>query len=286
MDNQDLEHTEKIEKKRFSTKFVMFFGLLVCVALSATVYATVGDTDMPTPDLGFIQIAIEPREPIYAEDHGILINVMGARVVHNHILLYLSMEDTTGQNRLDIENNSLDVELFCQNGDMYIAPTVFITRYHRGTNRWYSEYIFTHSEDVSHIDYLDFRVRRISDLEQVDQTLLEGNWDIRIPLQESISDALEITNVNIDNMRFRRIRVTPLGIQKKGIIAAHSEGWLDVSNVSMEVEVANRRRNIVVTDGNTSVRDGGHFESNFFFNEPINLADVSAIVINGERMAF
>ena len=72
---------------------------LILMVMSATAYAAMGGFDFirSSFDSPFIDYAVEQLEPVYAEDQGIQLEVLAAEQIDDTILLYLTIQDVSGE---------------------------------------------------------------------------------------------------------------------------------------------------------------------------------------------
>ena len=274
------------KKTRIVTKFsVAAASILVFIALSVTAYAAGGGLDQFiarfTPAFG--DLAIPLIEPSYAENEGIRMEIYGAQQFGNAVLVYLSMQDITGENRLSI-HTSPDLEIYgdgqsLSNG----AQSSQRLHFNEATNTLYFEVRVIGDAGIPRLDTLEIVAVSVLCTEGGGQVsrVAEGEWRMEVNTSDTDDQIISWADISIEGAHIDYMSLNPLGVQINGSHTWDISERRDVLNV--EIEVENRWRNIRLFGGGGIGPDCFDF---FFHTEfPLDIENVSAVVVNGVRIA-
>jgi len=277
-------------KTRISTKFsVAVAAFLIFIALSATAYATTGGLDqfITRFNPAFGDLAIPLEEPSYAENEGIRMGIYGAQQFGNAVLVYLTMQDITGENRLSVHTTP-DLEIYgdgqsLSNGAQSSQRLYF----NQSTNTLYFEVRVIGDAGIPQLDTLEIVAVGIMCSDPARQrggqiyTLAAGEWRMEVSTSDTDDQVMSWADIIIEGAHIDYMSLNPLGVQLNG-----NHTW-DISErrsvLDVEIEVENRRRNIRLFGGGGIGPDCFDF---FFHTEsPIDIDTVTTVVVNGVRIA-
>ena len=283
--------TQKIEtslRRSFSMKklFAIAAAAVFLLATATTIFAATGGLEAFlfrfNPNFG--EFAIAPLEPAYAESQGIRIEAVGAQQIGHVVLVYMTVQDISGENRLT-RHMSADLEIFVDGEFMNGPSSRRSLNFDRATNTRYSEMIMVGEAGMPKAENIELRVRRIICMEHSGpiRTVIEGDWSMIVNTSDLGLRPITWTDIPAGSIHYEYISLSPFGLQ---MVGSHSYDTSDLRNFpffEVEIELENRRRNLRLPGG------GGGFGpdcfSNFRFAEaPIDLGMVTAVVINGERI--
>lgn len=304
--------------KRRARLSVAAAAILIFVAISGTVYAASGGLDqfLSRFNPAFGALAIPPVEPAYAEDQGIRIEIVGAQQINNVVLSYMTMQDTTGENRLS-EYTWADLEIY-MDGQVVSTGGMSTRRLHfdKATNTVYFEIRILGEIGIPRMELLEIgihhincnqssrHVRRFPEAEGTVETgtvyietieasgqvqrAVEGEWRIQVNTSEADNQVLIWTDIPAGDIHVEYMSLSPLGVQVVGThlwvtdpsAADFDGGW---RNFRIEIEVENRIRNIRPSSSGGGV-GADDFDFFFFVDAPIDVPAVTAVIINGTRI--
>jgi len=287
-----MDNMEK-KKKRLPVRFsAVAAAVLIFMALSVTAYGASGGFEQFlarfNPEFG--GLAIPLIEPAYAENEGIRMEIYGAQQFGNAVLVYLSMQDITGEDRLSI-HTSPELEIYgdgesLSNGAQSSKRLYF----NRATNTVYFEVRVVGDAGMPQLDTLEIVCVAIHCFDpsrdrggQV-YTLTSGEWRMEVNTSDTTDQVVTWTNIAITDAHIDYMSINPLGVQVNG---SHSWEWGEELRMSpvpeVEIEVNNRRRNIRVFGGGGMGPDC--FDFFFHTDSPLDVDTVTAVIVNGERIA-
>jgi len=276
-------------KRRLS---LIVAAVLIFVTISATAYASVGGLDgfiaRFNPEFG--AFALPLLEPAYTEYDGIRIEVVGARVFENTVLVYYTMEDVTGEKRLtqfmrpDFEVFSHGVQLSDGGGGgrrIHFDET---------NNRAYFESTILVSADAVWVDgNIEIRAERINNFEHSGQVQspFSGDWRIDIAVDDTEEDATIIwTNIDMDGFHIEYMALGVMGLRVMGshdgrFWHEYNPSALSLSSASVEHEsrLFNQR---FISSGAGIGPDC--FDVFFSPRTPIDMESVTGVVFEGNHI--
>ena len=279
------------KKQRLPIKFsVTAAAVFIFMALSITAYGATGGFDqfLARFNPAFGELAIPLIEPVYAENQGIRMEIYGAQQFGNAVLVYLSMQDTTGENRLSVHTTP-DLEIYgdgqsLSNGAQSSQRLYF----NKSTNTLYFEVRVIGDAGIPRLDNLEIVAVGIMCFDPARDrggqvyTLASGEWRMEVYTSDTDDQVISWADISITDAHIDYMSLNPLGIQING-----SHTW-DINErraiPEIEIEVENRRRNIRLNTG------GGGMGSNsfdFFFHteSPLDIETVTGVIVNGVRIA-
>ena len=273
--------------KRFNRFSIAAAVFLVFVTLSATTYAATGGLDqfLSRFNPAFGALAIAPAEPAYAEDQGIRMEVVGAQQVNNVVLVYLTMQDITGENRLS-RDTWPDLEIFMDGQAMHGPGSSRILHFDRNSNTLYFERMIVGDIGIPKADTLEIGATSINytgpgtaATGQM-QTFAEGEWKMQINTSDAGAKVVTWTDIPAGDLHIEYMSLTPLGVQiAAGFINDIDSDWVP----QIEIEVEGRWRNIRPS-GSGGGGLANDFEVFYFVNSPIDVEAVTAVIVNGTRI--
>ena len=284
----DMEN-KKVRKPRIKLAAVAAI-VAILVGISAAAYTAIGGLDgiIARFNPAFGHLASETLA--YTEDDGIRIELFGAQYFGDSVLLYISLQDLSGQGRIT-RNIWPDLEIYNEfgalsasggsgqrlhfdqeNGKLYLEMQRLI-RYPSGE----SDALYVVIDAIRYFGESGYAPR-----------IAEGNW--RIPLG---LDIIKASNIVMDNLNIAAravvveyISISPLGVNLRGSHNWSEEDMMhpNTSSIDLRVEFSNRLRNVRPRSSGAGISPDGWFEFNFSFASPIDMDNISAIIVNGTRI--
>jgi len=284
----DMEH-KKIAKPKIKFTAIAAIIVLFIAISSATIAATGGlDGLIARFNPAFGHLALETLA--YAEDDGIRIEVIGAQYFGDSVLLYLTIQDLSDQERVT-RYVWPDLEVYNEFGALSRSGgSGHRLHFDRENNKVYLEIQrrLTEPADESDILYVVIDAIRCYAVSGYPPRIAEGEW--RIPLG---LDVIAASNIVIDNLDItagdvvvEHISISPLGVQ---LIGAHSWSQDDIthpgtSSINLRVEKSNRTFNIRPQGSGAGISPDGWYDFFFSFAAPLDMENVTAIIVNGTRI--
>ena len=229
----------------------------------------------------FGEFAIPPLEPAYAVSQGIRIEAVGAQQIGNVVLVYMTVQDISGENRLT-RYMSADLEIFVDgefiNGPSTGRPLSFDS----ATNTRYFEIIMVGKAGMPKAENIELRVEQIICQEHPGpiRTVIEGDWSMIVNTSDLGFRPITWTNIPAGRFHYEYISLSPFGLQ---MVGSHSHDMRNFPFFEVEIVLENRRRNLRLLGGGGGI--GADTFSNFQFTDtPIDLDMVVAVIINGVRI--
>jgi len=283
----NMEDGKSKGRVRFS---VVFAAALIVLTISVTAFAAVGGLEqfISRFNPAFGDLAILPAQPVYAEDQGIRMEVIGAQQISGVVLAYVTMQDVNGENRLS-RDTWPDLEIF-MDGEEISGPSSYrLLHFDRVSNTVYFEIIMATGSGIPKADTLEIGARSIAYTGPGTaatgriQTITEGEWLVRVNTNDADNRVLVWTDIPADNLHIEYLSLSALGVQ---IVGRHewelSAGiWMHWPEI--EIEVENRRRNIRPS-GSGGGTGEDFFEAFFFVDSPIGVEAVTAVIVDGVRI--
>jgi len=274
-------------KRRLTVALV---AVLIFVTVSATAYASVGGLDgiiaRFNPEFG--AFAMPLLEPAYTEDQGIKIEVVGARVFENVVLIYVTMEDVTGEERLT-RHIRPDFEVY-SDGERLSNGGGGSRRlnFDDVNNRAYFEMsIIVDSDAVWDYDALEVRAEYLNCFEFSGpvRRAFEGDWRLGIRIDYAEDKTIVWTDITVDDMHIEYMALGVMGLRIMGTHSWTEEQWMHAANPplclrSATVEVENRIRNIRFLSSGSGIGPD-HFDIFYTARSPIDMDAVTGVVVNG-----
>jgi len=258
----------------------------VFAIVSMTAYGMVGGLEFFRTELepSFIDLITAPMGSVYSEDQGIRLEVVGAERVNSVILLYLTMQDVTGENRLSVEH-SPDIEIFMDHQEVSTgAKSSRRLHVDEETNTLYFEVqVHVDLDDMPDTEMLEVVARRIHDFTPSQdgrvQTLVEGEWQMEVATSDTYHPTITWTDVDLPDQDFHidSMILNPFGVHLLGSHGLEQDDF----ELDVRIEVNSERLNFFGAGGGIGVDD-----FDFFFNvsEPIRVEEVTAMIFNGYRI--
>jgi len=264
----------------------MAAAAIIILATSTGIFAASGGLEhfLARFNPSFGEFAIAPLYPAYAEDQGIRIEAVGAQHIGPVVLVYVIMQDISGENRLTRHMiPAIDIYVDGQiiNGPSTSSPLNFDS----STNTVYFEMRIHDETGMPRADTLDLIINEIWCLEHTGriQTPFTGEWQITVNTSDLGIQPITWTDVEAGNLSIEHISVNPFGVH---VVGTHTYGTRPrgsdpvLSEVSIEFD--NRWFNTRLVNGGLFGYDN-RFYVFFFANSPIDIDAVSAVIVRGER---
>jgi len=274
--------------KRIKRRLTLIVAaVLIFVTLSATAYASVGGMDgfiaRFNPEFG--AFALPPLEPAYTEYDGIRIEIVGARIFEHTVLVYYTMEDVTGENRLTRYMRP-SFEVFAH-GEQLSDGGASGRRIHFDSenNRGYFESAIRVDGSIAWAgNNIEFRATRIDNFEHSGELLASftGDWRIDVAIDDD-SEETTIVWTNIDMGDFY-IEYMALGVMGLRIMGAHDGHFFEdaraMSQGSATIELEGRLFNTRFISSGAGIGPNC-FDIFFSPRSPIDMDAVMGVVVRG-----
>jgi len=280
------------EKARRPMK--LSFAMMAMVALlvvSGTVYAATGGLaeliERFNPSFG--EYAVAPAQPIYVVDQDIRFEVYGAKAFDNTILVYFSLQDISGENRLD----------------EYALPWIYGTEGEESTpfgaswqllnfdsfsNTLYYEAILTVHSPSPLTSEVAIKINNIYSAEFSEEVtsgnpflLIQGDWLAIVPIDEMDNRILVLEDITKENINISRLVISPLGVYIEGVsvIRSHERDQERRENPCTAINIE-----LACGDYVKFMGGGGSPGHSMFMSaySPIDIGEVVAIIVYGTRI--
>jgi hypothetical protein len=277
----------KQSKKKHSFKRVLVIAaaVVLLLATATTVFAATGRLEQFlsrfNPNFGVLAIA--PLYPAFAEDQGILIEAVGAQQIDHVVLVYVTMQDISGEKRLN--RHMMPALMIRVDGQVMNGPSSGRwLKFDRSTNTQHYEMIIVGEVGMPNMTEIEVFTNRIEEFSRSGQVpvAFEGNWEILVNTSDLGIQPIKWLDVTVDNLLIEYISLSPFGVQIDGFDLCDQ---LIFPNFDVIIEFENQQSKQLsswATGGGSS--DNG-FSIFAFSDAPISLDTVTAIIINGERLS-
>jgi len=243
----------------------------------------------------FGEFAIAPLYPAYAENQGIRIEAVGAQQIGAVVLVYVTVQDISGENRIT-RHISPDLELYINGQIMNVSKSSRRLNFDRSTNTAYFEMRLVGEAGMPRADTIKLVTSRIQCFQHSGpiRTVVEGAWSITVNTSDLGIQPITWVDVVAGGLYIEYMSLTPFGLQ---LVGTHSYGMgglqLDgpyshvgagFPTLDVSLELENRRRDVSIAGGSS----GGVGDDSFIFhvssNSPIDIDAVVAVIVNGVRV--
>ena len=233
---------------------------------------------------------VEPVE-VYSEDQGIRMEVIGAQKYDNMAIVYLSLQDISGQNRLtdntdfkdgfNVKMNPSVIETTGQTEEIISSSFSWnqeMLYFDKDTNTIYYEFNITADPDSPLADPLELS----SFLIYFDEKAYK---DELIPVSLAEIDEAEITPIteeyiSVEGHLFEHINLSPLGLQ---VIGSYEGEECLVSDMSVAIETSDDIISLEYGGGSQNPEKQS-FSSSWKTKSPIDISKVTAVILNDVRI--
>jgi len=277
-------------KRRISMKKIAVMAVAAALFLltSSVIFATGGGLEhfLARFNTSFGEFAIAPIYPAYAESQGIRIEAVGAQQIGNVVLVYIAMQDITGENRLT-RHMLPDLEIYVDGQIMNGPRTSRRLEFNNATNTSYFETQIVGEAGMPRADTIELITKSIMCTEHEGQirTPFRGEWSMTVNTSDLGIQPIVWTNVSVGNIHIEYMSLSPLGVQITGY---HTYGTdfprgMNSPFHDVRIELSNRLFNTRLPGGGGGI--GQDSFSIFKFSEsPIDMDAVTAIIFNVERI--
>ncbi|MCL2565209.1 MAG: hypothetical protein FWE24_05285 [Defluviitaleaceae bacterium] len=274
-----------LKRKTSMRKLTIIAAAILLLVTSTAVFATTGGLEqfLARFNPNFGEFAIAPLYPAYAIDQGIRIEVVGAQQIDNVLLVYTIMQDVSGENRIT-RHMSPDFEFYVDGERMSTGGgSGRPLHFDRTTNTSYTERILLGRDDMPKADTIELVINHINCFERSGPVhrAFEGEWVIEVNTSDLGIQPIVWIDVSVGNLYIEHMSLSPFGVQ---FLGTHTYG--DISSfphITVEIEFENRRRNYRFSSQGMGI-GYDHFSLFSFADSPIDIDEVVAIIINGERI--
>ena len=284
------EASYKNAKRPMRLSFAMM-AMVALLVVSGTVYAATGGLEelIARFNPNFGEYAVAPFEPIISDDQGIRLEVYGTGVFGNTILIYYSIQDISGENRLD-EHITPGRYHITNEENTYFGAFTRLLHFDTDSNTLYYEAMVTVYSCF--IDQITLRLENLYDFSELERLVvsnpvfIQGDWQVTLPVGNAEDNVILMEDVTEKNIHISRLVISPLGVYIEGvsIIRSHPQD-----------EERRQRDPQPWPAVNIELSCGGYVEfagvggspgySAFLTPEsPIDTGDVVAIVVYGTRI--
>jgi len=254
----------------------------ILVFISVTAYAMVREgleffrTELET---SFIDLVATPLEPIYAEDQGIRFEIVGAGRVGSAVLLYMTMQDMSGEDRLS-EELFPDIEIHLNHQEVSTGAGEFRPlHFDEDANTRYFEIRVYVGHDLPSVDTLEVVIERIRGIPQEDGNLPSydiGSWRMEVAVADTYHPSLIWEGIDLPEheARIDYMVLDPFGMHVVGMHRIRFE---------FDVVIEVNYEPIELWGGGCGTYLNG-FDCFFGIEEPLDLEEVTAVIFNGYRI--
>ena len=264
-----------------------------------------------TGQQAFIDRVIMLDEPVYALSEGLLVEVLAVEHIEQSIFLYLTLQDVSGDRRFpefgesDFWGDPLAFEEFLStNTRIRSNPTMDFWLYIDGelvsnniggsmsyldfdyeNQLFHLIYILSVFDEIPNdIDTLTLTVNRISRFSVgvigSEGTIVHGHWAFEVPASDNNHAYLMLEDIHvIDNLYFDYIRVTPLEVRARW---TQENNRIEDNFIMIQLEI--NGETLLFGGGTSSVNSEGIWEGRRSFMRPIDVENITAIIINDIRI--
>lgn len=233
---------------------------------------------------------VQPVEQ-FSDDQGIRMEVLGAEKYNDTAIIYLSLQDVSGENRLSQDATLLDsinigmksrlMRFSGQSAEVsgFSWRERFLS-FDQETNTVYFEFIINTDADTK----LKSPLQISSSFLYLDKdSRLDGNWEIVAKLDNKPENMITIKdNVFINGYTMEDITLSPLGINVKGTFEEEAV-WDFLSEMNAAVETDTR---IIPLENSARNQDNLNydFRSSWQARIPLDLDKITAIIIGDVKI--
>jgi len=325
-------------RARQSKKLLPVVAAVVAILfISTTVFAAFGGFEffMQRVNPPFGEIISPVME--YVEDQGIRITILGARRFDTAAVVYLSIQDVTGEDRVTETTNVFrgfpadvtdifagfptdkNMQMFTSGFGTTWSSIVFHPLYFDGiTNTRYFQVRLNSNHPLQNelrmiIEHISLEREYCDSYIPINEVSVTGNWSATIYVENAHDEALYLENLvfYVYGIRYtvREMRINPISVQMHGRVHYDTNEreyvdkkfplgdgeYLQISRFSYEhgrvmhhiyVEHAGEMVRARGSGGSTASgtqRGSYAFRHTFNFEFPLDLSEIVAIIINGER---
>jgi len=233
----------------------------------------------------FIDLVTAPQEAVYAEDQGIQFEIVGAERINSVVLLYMTMQDVSGEDRLS-EWHSPGIEILMDDQEVVRGWSSRDLYFDQDTNTRYFELQVRVDIDMPHTDTLEIIIERIRGNTQEDMILpyAIGEWRMEVVVADTYHPALIWEGIDLPERegsriidreaRIERMIVNPFGVH---VVGSHRISF--AFDVVIEINYEP-----VEFLGSGCGLDSTGFECFYSVVEPIDIDEVTAVIFNGYRI--
>ena len=275
-------------KRPMKLSFAMI-ALAVFLLVSGTVYAATGGLEQIlerfNPDFG--EFAVPPLEPAYMESLGIRFEVYGAQVFDNLALIYYSLQDVSGENRLH-ERIGLDYVIVTDDeGLIQGGSSTRRLHFDRRNNTLYFEArIVVENTLPSQFRVGGRHIRYYPEEGGVVLPYFTGNWVVDVNVDDTINQVIIWEDAVTENVHIDRMVLSPLGLHVRG---SYIDGSWDIDDHTtwfdrpeIIIECSHGLNNSFNTWGGGIGPDG--FDKFFYLESSIDVAEITAVIVDGVRI--
>ena len=278
----------KRAKRPMKLSFAMV-ALAVFLLLSGTVYAATGGLEqfLERFNPNFGEFVVAPLEPAYTEDQGIRFEVYGAQLFHNVAIIYYSLEDVSGENRLN-DRTGLEYTIFTDTG-LAINTGAGTERLHfdRRNNRLYFEArVIIQGPLPSQLRIGGRRILYYPERGGQVQTFLAGDWVVEVSIDDTVSQILIWEDVIVNDVHIDSIILSPLGVYVAGSYLDCNWDMNDYTTWRSwpDIMVECSRGHVNAFSGGSGGIGACGFDFFLYSRSPIDIAEVAAVIVNGSRI--
>jgi len=227
-------------------------AVLIFAIISACAYAAMVGLDFFRAEFNppFIDFATAPLEPAYAEDQGIRMEIVGAERIGDIVLLYLTMQDVSGENRFSIDPwgfwPSPDLEIHMNSQEVSTGGNIPHGLYfNEDTQTIYYEMRLTVDFDMPITDTLEIVNTHIHiALRNGPAEYIVGEWQMEVSIANVNHPTISWMDVQAGDIHIEHMILSPFGIHLSGTHGLVDwfdtldwlEDWVDLDSFEPGVE--------------------------------------------------
>jgi len=283
---------------RTTTGFKRFIpavaALVMLFAVSTTAFAAVGGFDWFVQRFNPSFADIVKPVMVYSENEGIRITLVGARASGYMAVIYLAVSDVAEENRLT--DSSLALVDFCS--ETLLARELRLNHlyFDEATNTFYQEIIVTSDRTFTYPLRFSIDTIYTNNYMRRDEGI-QGYWPFSVYTGDDAPQIVTVTEtVRLDDYHIsEQLTLTPFGLLVTGSLSEPAV-WFNPDVVQLRVIWSHVDVYIETMDGligtiNDSYGEGysdgnSSFYIAWFAQAPIDVSDVTAIIIDGQRFSI
>ena len=277
---------------RLWKKRPLAIAVVIFVFISAGAYAVVGggfEFFRDELEVPLIDLVTSPLEGVYAEDQGIRIEIVGVEWIKDIVLLYFTMQDVTGEDRLT-GNQSPDIHIIMNGRWMATGGrSARHLHFNEDTNTLYFELqvhvgLMLTADALVDADTLEIIVSQIYDSPAyVESLFLSGEWRMEVAMADAYHPTLTLEDIRIPDRDFHidYMVISALGVHASGIPDNFDVGEHAIFDFDVLIEV-----NFELVDfrGSQVAFCPDRFDFFLYADGPLDIEEVTAVIINGYRI--
>jgi len=248
-------------------------AILIFAILSITAYATISQLEFFRTEFNpvFIDLVSPPSEPIYSENNGIRMEIIGASQIYNRTLIYVTVQDISGESRL---NNGTHPDFYIIG---FLGSHSRLLYFNQETDTSYFEILLIRCGELASNEIIvrSHGIRGLSSSNSQQQLVTDDAWQMNVTIPQVIYPFSSFTDIVVSNLHIDRLTILPVGLHISG---THT----GIFELNVKLEIGSTL--IPMVSGGGMIGDDRTFYFDWTSSELIDVESVTAIIINGYRI--